>query len=925
MLITGLARRAGAEERMGPLSTAGTPQRLKRNALLVGVTIGVALYWSTLASVADAASSAGLPASSATTQVEGPSEPACDRSKVLREAIDATVDDGDSTTYPAAKRLLEQVIASGSPRARACATAKLAELLRKEKAENDAEAQGAAASSSWEQKLEKSWTAWEKKHLDPLKDLVPNVAGVIILLLVIARFLTGTLVRPDHEAPHDWARRAWWATGLALIALSGACIPLAFWVDSRPDGIWPVLFILATLALLTALMTPYGARRWRRPEAAVTVAGAVAAVLATPASDFAFVAPHLNVPEGGLPDVDLMMLTGAWAGAVGVVLMATARGLSLAIEVQVRGASGIDNSSHARMLVARLQELGSENPRDIRMIGPSDVTALPEDAMTAMPNGAWATALFNILKILRPAAPWRVTATQPDASTMVMDITRNRVPVERTALIIDVVDIPVAPANDKAAESSTDATKQEVALDELLTVAAAQTLLVVSGPHADLRVGLCGATDWRALAFHAIAGRTGVATERKRQLLHTAIDASPHYILPRMAVVNAMNDQHVAGRLRYARAISQLWDDFKLHLRPDIPSGSNPGPEATLELGPFPKLHAVESGYEAAQLRLLYNQAVAWMNVRADRASAKASDEEIRAAWEMSATAALGLDARLQFLRAHRVPAVESLRHDSRLPATYLLLDLNQCPPEGNKSKLQALVEDRARVLAPDGVLPEPQTRNDYYARACYYASTPESDRDSANNWRCALLDLEVAVTASRFAEWAPHDPSMAVFVENDGGERAEDSLIMRFKELIAPPPTPSYLDMPTFKPYAVALKAFGLTDLDGLLVVPRDDLAGAMKVHASVAARWIEVARLHHHLEALGNDEPVLMQLLELLLALGVRSPSDLRSRLVGDANGRAVFYRDMVKAAAAMRILPTWEQTIGLWVGDPKPRGVA
>lgn len=875
---------------MGALGTSVKPWRIRRHGWLVLALTVVAL--SATVPTAAVAAPTSLSGTRTSAHYDVTSIAACKVAKVLRDAAGAILDPDDPTAWPAAERLYEQVIANGRPKARACAAVKLAQLLQREKEHADAEAKDAIASSSWEQKLQKSWAAWNKAHRDPLKDIVPTAAGLAFLLLLLARLETGALVRPDHESPKEWVRRTWWATGLALIALSAVTLPLALSVDVKDGRRWPVIVLVATALLVAALRVPRRGRRWRRPESVVAVAGVATTVLAIPTADIRKMFIGADVP-----DIDLVLIVGAWAGVVGVVLMVVARGLALAIEVQVRGASGSDNTSHARMLVARLQELGSESPRDIRMLSATDVTSLPEDALTAVPNGPWATALFNLLKVLRPAAPWRVTVTQPDASTTVMDITRNRVAVEKTSLVVSGTEIPAAAPTKKADTATGSDTKDTASantLDELLTIAAARTLLVLAGPHRNLGVGLCGADRWQALGFHAISRRTGVTTDRKAELLHAAIDASPNYLVPRMAVVNLMEDRTPGGRLLWAEAIDRLWTHFE---------GS---------LGPQGSLDAVAAGYEAAQLRMLYNRAVAWMNVRTDRAVAKADPLLVEQAWRRSARAAIGLHHRLGSLREHAVPGLEALRENSRRPATFLILDLAKHPAAAD-SVLKRKIAALAGELAPNDIVPEPQTRNDHYARACYYASLHGEE----DKWDLALLDLEVAATASRFAEWAPNDPSLVVFTgRNELDERAGDDAVKKCKELVAIPPPASFLDLPMFQPHAAALKGHGLTDIDHLRSVPLDELAAAWKVHPSVAKRWISAARLARWLAARGEtDDAVRLQLLGLLLGLKVGSTSDLKAKMRGNAAAQERFYQQTVKGAAAMRIVPTRKQTVRRW----------
>ena len=315
--------------------------------------------------------------------------PECNGSSDLTDAADAIVNAANATMYPAAKRLYKEVIASGSPEDRACAASGLAQLLEKE----DAESTAAAATASWQQKLDKSWSKWTKATVEPLRDVWLAAVGIFVFLLVISRLLTGTVVRPDSVTPGDGLRKTWWVTGMLLMAAASLSPVIAARMSIDDSWWWPVAAGLSTFVLVVSLV-PWQDMKWDRAILVVGLAGIVAAVLA---------APPLNV--------NLLLLAGAWVAVVGVALMAFARGLALAIEVQVRGSSGDDNASRARMMLARLRELRSESPRDIRVIGASDVTSLPEDALTTVPTGAIATAVFNVLKLVRPAAPWRVTVS----------------------------------------------------------------------------------------------------------------------------------------------------------------------------------------------------------------------------------------------------------------------------------------------------------------------------------------------------------------------------------------------------------------------------------------------------------------------------------------------------------------------------------
>lgn len=92
-----------------------------------------------------------------------------------------------------------------------------------------------------------------------------------------------------------------------------------------------------------------------------------------------------------------------------------------------------------------------------------------------------------------------------------------------------------------------------------------------------------GATRWRAPALHAISRRAGASAERRKALLYGAVDASPRYLLPRIALVNLKDHTTPEGRLDYAEALDRLWKHFEDDLAPKHAADATGGP------GPDPR------------------------------------------------------------------------------------------------------------------------------------------------------------------------------------------------------------------------------------------------------------------------------------------------------------------------------------------------
>lgn len=211
-------------------------------------------------------------------------------------------------TFPAAKRLYEQGIANGSPGDRACAAVGLARLLAAE----DAAATATASQASWEQKLQKGWAAWVKKHLTPLKDASLAAIGLLLLLLALARLLSGTLVRHrlttsysphgverggsppntpevpatrEYAARRELARRVWWAFGLLLVLCAATSPMIATRVEVRDSWWWPVGLSLAAY-LAVCVLSAWRDREGDRAPLAIGCAGAIAAMASAPTFGF---------------------------------------------------------------------------------------------------------------------------------------------------------------------------------------------------------------------------------------------------------------------------------------------------------------------------------------------------------------------------------------------------------------------------------------------------------------------------------------------------------------------------------------------------------------------------------------------------------------------------------------------------------------
>ena len=246
--------------------------------------------------------------------------------------------------------------------------------------------------------------------------------------------------------------------------------------------------------------------------------------------------------------VDPLIILGLATGVVGIAWVAFGRGAALRLQVQVGGS----DKATGDLLLSRLGALGAERPNGLEVAGASDVSELPESALTTVPEGTWAQLLFNILRVVRPSTPWHVTATFPDTDCITWSIARNGIATVKGMRIATAAEIPAGPEKEKPGAVDTK--------DELLTACAADVLVTLAEVHPRLAWGLCGAREggWRALALHAIAVRQSTGAGRRCVLLETSIDASSTYALPRLAYLKTYGHDKPEERKKTAEKSLEL-------------------------------------------------------------------------------------------------------------------------------------------------------------------------------------------------------------------------------------------------------------------------------------------------------------------------------------------------------------------------------
>ena len=669
--------------------------------------------------------------------------------------------------YPVARQVYLQRIRQDPTDS--CATQGLATLTAAEKAAKDEATSAETAERTRLQSAKASWDSWSKKYTTPSGAIASVCAALLALLLILARLATPLVVSPQTQPTRERHRKLIWGAGLLLtFAASTTPFLVADSALANPGATWPVVTLLATAIVLWLLEPQAGATSigqtpahrqsqssgWNRVRLLVGIVGILATV-----SEFL---TTLGAPSGLQLSA---LIAGASSAIIGTALVSLARGLALALRVQVFSTQGAADVAAGRLMVARLENLGSQRPAGLLTAEGTDVTDLPADALTSVPSGVFAKTLFDVLRLVTPGSPWRVEVTFTSSETISVTVSRNRVAVPNGSLIISIADFPDDATYTKSSTEegavAVSADNRNVA-DELLTAAAAHVLMVLSQSHTQLKTGMCGADTWSALAMHAIAARGRSSDSRRVKLLERAIDGSPNYLLARLALLNTMAEDSADAWFSYANHLDDLWADFGERL------GGNPRFEATV-LEP-------DDGYDATQLRMLINRSISWLNVymhyvidheeklseylshAANQDGECGPDHEARIrAWARSAAAAMQLRTRWGAVRGK--DELRDIVDEMELTSAYLLLDLHfqrvdrhlnlKQPFHRVVNRLCSEVRTQARLLvnlppateasggsltaaADDEVddrLPEclnlalrPRSRYDYYSLACVLA-----------------------------------------------------------------------------------------------------------------------------------------------------------------------------------------------------------
>lgn len=371
---------------------------------------------------------------------------------------------------------------------------------------------------------EAAWDAFYADWIAPLVHLATPALAVLAALLVATRILTRFVVGPEaigtssrDRFPYQPWRFAYW---LALLGLAVASVELTVGIAlARGEHLHRAARVLtwtgaAVAAGLSVLLLVLVLRSTRTSEAAepATASGAAAALAA-----FVLAAVSVAVPH----DWSAPAAAGVVLAVVGTVVAARVRGLEIGLVIDATD----ELSASVR---TRLHAIGSAPPAGIQLTQTTDVSSLPDDAITLLPDGTLRKAVTVLANLVTPATPWRLALTELDDGSVTVILQRNGRVAATTVVRRAQLALPPLAA---------DAAQTAVTRAPVRIGAAAFVLLELAKRHPQLSIGLCGATRWRSVAQQLVA--VDPATADPVPLLSSAVALDPRNATARNALLVA--------------------------------------------------------------------------------------------------------------------------------------------------------------------------------------------------------------------------------------------------------------------------------------------------------------------------------------------------------------------------------------------------
>ena len=158
-------------------------------------------------------------------------------------------------------------------------------------------------------------------------------------------------------------------------------------------------------------------------------------------------------------------MPGAYAlllAVLGVVIVGRARGIGMGLVIHGHDKTGADDAGLGASVRARLYTLASHGPTGIQVTEQTDVSTLPQDALSLIPEGTLAKLVALFVSLFTPATPWRADVAEQSDGSIVISILRNGVAADAVVIRASTLWLPDKSASNAGTTSIADDTSPAV-------------------------------------------------------------------------------------------------------------------------------------------------------------------------------------------------------------------------------------------------------------------------------------------------------------------------------------------------------------------------------------------------------------------------------------------------------------------------------
>jgi hypothetical protein len=653
--------------------------------------------------------------------------------------------------------------------------------------------------------------------------------------------------------------------------------------------------------------------------------------------------------------------------AFGVVIVGRARGIGMGLVIQGHDKTGGDDAGLGASVRARLYTLASHEPAGIQVTQQTDVSTLPQDALSLIPEGILAKLAALFVSLFTPATPWHADVAEQSDGSIVVSILRNGVAADAVVIRASTLWLPERNASNAGTASTADDTSPAASGSsagsgspgsgtapdwtvELRTAAAAFILLTLSKRYYHLRAGLSGAQDWRSVAMQVIATDPAcrLSAHDRRALLANAVAEDDGNVAARLAFLSTSyrNTADQRENRLFAERLSKL-----LEIVPN-------------EEGMWPLRLRLRCNLLAAKL----NEA-AWFERRDDRPRSNSpdvdNDKDLAGVREVLCEGAKQAGYLVIFLqdRENR-KAFPELWDDMNVAVTIsaeavrvewerrfidrMELSWKECEDRGdhNQAKITLLARyEQACTLVGCAAISAENQRSQLYTQALHVLEMVTAVRDFRTVARtdpsfAELHDIDkiekvlcstsaVGCKPETVKVLAPCATKEALDDRYASPLASAPDIVDRFKGLTGDPCPADFLALPLFTEHRAAIEKRGIHNAAALRQKAAT-LASGLSITNDVVARWLEVADLYIWLQTVSpacdpaNDEAkrdtITTALVFLLMKANLDSVPALRQELREElSNGLGQLRTRLIDCARPWAVAVPGKQDIRCWQEEP------